>query len=342
MTASNPLLPDRSMRLDHWQAISGRRGLFEHARYSRPRFEHGYCLDDNGRALVIVSRAASCGIEFPAALRQTSFEYVMEASSKRVWRNRLSADGVWESGASDDAVGRGLWGLGAAAAWWPDEEGRVRAANRLVKSLGFESHWWHPRAYALLGFTAAHRALTEPKVKDAISRLAAQLPRPRVGDGWLWPEPRLRYDNARLPEALIASGGALEDEAMIADGLNLLNWLTDQEMGSWGFSFTPAHGRGPDDVQPGFDQQPLEAWAMADASVRATEVSDDKGWMSAAHLAVTWFLGENDRRISLYNSESGGCFDGLTEDGVNLNQGAESTLSALGALLALLKPVGAP
>lgn len=330
------------MRLDHWRALSGGRGLFEHARYSRPRFEHGYCLDDNGRALVVVSRAASCGLEFPAALRDRSFEFVMEATSKRVWRNRLSTDGVWESGSSDDAVGRGLWGLGAAAAWWPDEAGRSRATKRLQSSLGFDSPWWHPRAYGLLGLVAAHRAIAAPKLKDAVSRLAVQLPRPRVGEDWVWPERRLRYDNARLPEALIASGAVLEDPEMIDDGLALLSWLIDQEMGNWGFSFTPAEGRGPEDEQPAFDQQPLEAWAMADAAVRAAEVTRDHGWMSAAHLAVTWFMGENDQRIRLYDSESGGCFDGLTEDGVNLNQGAESTLSALGALLALLKPVGAP
>jgi hypothetical protein len=134
----------------------------------------------------------------------------------------------------------------------------------------------------------------------------------------------------------------LDDVGMVEDGLALLRWLVERELGQWGFSFTPAEGRGPGGEQPGFDQQPLEAWAMADASVRAAELTGDPNWMAIAELSVAWFLGENDRRSMIYDSSSGASFDGLTEAGVNENQGAESTLAALGALLALEKPVGAP
>ncbi|CAN5187727.1 glycosyl transferase [soil metagenome] len=332
----------RPIRLDHLRALGGRRGLFEHARYTRPRLEHGYCLDDNGRALVLVCRAESCHIPFPNTLRDRAFEYVMEASSPRVWRNRLSVDEVWETGASDDAVGRGMWGLGVAASWWPEEEGRERASGRLRHALGFQSRWWHPRAYALLGLTAAVRASDEPALTEAIARHARHLPRPQRETSWMWPEPRLRYDNARLPEALIASGAVLEDSGLVDDGLALLRWLVGKELGQWGFSFAPTGGRGPEDRQPAYDQQPLEAWAMADAAVRALETTGDAEWLGVARLAASWFLGANDQGLKIYDNESGGCFDGLTGDGVNLNQGAESTLSALGALLALRKPVGAP
>jgi hypothetical protein len=158
----------------------------------------------------------------------------------------------------------------------------------------------------------------------------------------MWPEPKLRYDNARLPEALIAAGAAIEDDNLIDDGLVLLRWLIETEVGKWGFSFAPTDGRGPQDSKPAFDQQPLEAWAMADAAVRAMEVTGDRGFLDVAELGVAWFLGANDQRITLYDVDSGGCFDGLTADGVNLNQGAESTLAALGAILALRKPIGAP
>lgn len=332
----------RPIRFDHLRALSGRHGLFEHARYSRPRVDHGYCLDDNGRALVVVCRAESCELPFPLALRNPSFDYVMEAAQSGVWSNRLSADGVWEAGASDDAIGRGIWGLGAAAGWWPEDEGRERALRRLRHSLAFESHWWHPRAYALLGLTAAFQVSREPALADAIARHARHLPRPQRGAAWIWPEQRLRYDNARLPEALCAAGAALEDSAMIDDGLALLRWLVGKELGQWGFSFAPTGGRGPEDRQPAYDQQPLEAWAMADAAVRALEITGDGEWLGVARLAASWFLGANDQGLKIYDNESGGCFDGLTGDGVNLNQGAESTLSALGALLALRKPVGAP
>jgi hypothetical protein len=336
----NPTRP--AVRLDHLRVLSGRRGLFEHAHYSRPRYEHGYCLDDNGRALVIICRAAACGIQFPDDLAGRAFDYVMEASSRRIWRNRLNVEGVWESGASDDAIGRAIWGLGAAAGWWPEEERRERAAHRLRASANFRSHWWRPRAYALLGLCAAHDSVPGLNLTSAINDLASDLPRAQADAEWIWPERRLTYDNARLPEAFLTAGMALENYDMIEDGLALLTWLAEREQGKWGFSFTPTEGRGPEDEQPGFDQQPLEAWAMADAATKAAEVTGDPTWIATAQLAVSWFLGQNDKRSVLYDSGSGAGYDGLTEIGVNENQGTESTLAALGAMLALHKPVGSP
>jgi hypothetical protein len=129
---------------------------------------------------------------------------------------------------------------------------------------------------------------------------------------------------------------------LVSEGLRLLEWLVETEIGEHGFSFAPVAGRFLSHQKPSFDQQPLEAWAMADACVRAAEVTGDPGWMVPAGVAVSWFLGANDQRTGLYDARSGGCCDGLTAEGVNVNQGAESTLAALGALLALRRPVDAP
>ncbi|MGH8957798.1 MAG: glycosyltransferase [Acidimicrobiia bacterium] len=325
---------------DHVIGLSGRYGLFEHARRSQPRLDHGYCLDDNGRALVVVARATASGIHFPSAPRDRCLDFVLQAQEGG-WKDRQSTEGAWNLIASDDAIGRGIWGLGSAASWWPEDSGRDRAERGLRRSLDFDSEWWRSCAYALLGFTAFDAVRPDPIVSETIARLSKRLPRPRRGK-WLWPEARLRYDNARLPEALIGSGQALDDQNLVGDGLLLLEWLVETEIGKHGFSFTPVAGRSISHRKPSFDQQPLEAWAMADACVRAAEVTGDAGWLVPAGVAVAWFLGENDRGIAVYDSELGACCDGLTADGLNLNQGAESTLSALGALLALKRPATAP
>ncbi|HEX2420865.1 MAG TPA: glycosyltransferase, partial [Acidimicrobiia bacterium] len=198
-------------------------------------------------------------------------------------------------------------------------------------------------AYALLGFASLHATHPDAVLEGSIARLAAKLPLPRRQRyQWVWPEDQLRYDNPRLPEALLASGHALSDPRLVNQGLLLLEWLVETEIGEHGFSFTPVGGRSASHRKPSYDQQPLEAWAMADACVRAAEVTGDTGWLVPADKAVTWFLGQNDQLIALYDSESGACCDGLTPEGVNLNQGAESTLSALGALLALRRPHAGP
>jgi hypothetical protein len=169
-----------------------------------------------------------------------------------------------------------------------------------------------------------------------LRRSAVSLPRDR-GGVWAWPEPRLTYDNARLPEALISAGSALGDTSMTDDGLALLDWLAEEELGDDGFSFTPVAGRGPGERGPAFDQQPLEAWAMADACLLAYTVTHDPIWASRVEAAGQWFLGRNDVGVPLFDPSTGACFDGLTPVGVNENRGAESTLAALGGLQALTR-----
>ena len=325
---------------DHVIDLIGRNGIFEHAKETQPRLEHGYSLDDNGRALVVLARASACGIDFPSRSRNRCLWFVLGAQEGG-WKDRQTTEGVWNRSASDDAIGRAIWGLGAAAARWPEELGRMRAEEALMRSLDFDSAWWRPVAYASLGFLAFNAVEPSQAVAEALARLSQKLP-PGHDEGWLWPEGPLRYDNARLPEALIGCGSALDDPQLVNEGLRLLEWLIETEIGQHGFSFAPVAGRFVSHRKPSFDQQPLEAWAMADACVRAAEVTGDPGWLVPAGVAVSWFLGANDKRAGLYDPRSGGCCDGLTAEGLNLNQGAESTLAALGALLALRRPGNAP
>ncbi|HJQ77612.1 MAG TPA: glycosyltransferase [Acidimicrobiia bacterium] len=314
------------VRWDHLRRLTGPHGLFEHARYETPRLGHGYTTDDNARALVVLSRAGSD----PAGLRPY-LDFVLAARTGEGWHNRMSVDGGWtDRVGSDDATGRAVWGL-AEVISAGHEDKRVESA--IVDGLGMSSRHLRATAYLLLGAAAAHRAGIAAAGRALRSGLS-RLPMPTAGR-WFWPEPRLTYANARVPEALIRAGAALDDAVVIDLGLTMLEWLVGIEWGETGFSFTPVRGRGPGERGPAFDQQPIEAWAMVDACAAAAAVDRSGEWETLMQHAAMWFLGSNDGGVPLYDHETGAGFDGLTADGVNLNRGAESTLAALGSVWSL-------
>jgi hypothetical protein len=165
-----------------------------------------------------------------------------------------------------------------------------------------------------------------------VTDYAAGLAGPNGDAAWPWPEPRLTYANAVLPEAMIATGVALEDETLRQRGLDLLAWLVDYETADGHLSPTPAGGRGPGDPRPGFDQQPIEISSIADACARAACVDPSPIWPDTVRAAAAWFDGANDAGLTMWDPQTGGGFDGLHADGVNQNQGAESTLAVLSTL----------
>ncbi len=319
------------VRFDHLLRLTTDRGLMEHADHDRPRLRHGLCTDDNARALVVLGRAAGLG-----DAEHTAFDsYLTFVEQGRIaggWRNRQTVAGEWsDDGATDDTHGRALWGLGVAARNAPDADSRARAAAAFASGADLDSH--HPLAvaYAALGAIDA-TAAAAAGAAEQLERAARLLPRPRPGS-WRWPSDRLTYDNARIPEALIGAGSTLGEDAMVDEGLALLDWLVVEETGEAGFSFAPVEGRVAGDQRPGFDQQPIEAWAMADACARAAVLTGDPSWERHRAAAVDWLLGRNDVGVVMYDTDTGAGFDGLTPTGVNLNRGAESTLAALGTLL---------
>jgi hypothetical protein len=321
--------PDPPLPLDHLCRLTGRFGLFEHARLDRPRVSHGYTTDDNARALVVL--ASMRGDQNPDL--SPYLDFVVAGRVPGGWRNRMSSRGRWtDHGGEDDAHGRALWGLAHAVS---SASGAERALEAFLAGLDFSSP--HPRAnaYAALGAATAFASCADDRPIEVFLRtVAAHLPRGGKG-AWAWPEPRLSYANARLPHAMIAAGRALDDRSMIEDGLSLLDWLSVVEYGDQGFSFTPVAGRGSGERGPAFDQQPIEAWAMADACLLASMVDGASEWDRRLQAAGEWFLGRNDAGVALFDPETGAGFDGLQRDGVNQNRGAESTLAALGALTAM-------
>ncbi len=334
-------LPDA--RFEHLEAMTTPDGLFEHALLTEPRRDHGYCLDDVSRGLVVVVRDPDPN----ARVREMVSAYLRFTAEAQdgngAFHNRRNTDRQWTDTPSvDDHWGRALWAVGTTAAL---TKGSVRDQALAVAASGMRvrSPWPRAMAYAALG--AAEVMVSVPGDRAARELLVdarSLLGRPRIAHGWAWPEPRLTYANAVLPEALIAIGRALNDEAVMAHGLELLRWLLDLQTIDGHISVVPAGGCAPGDSLPGFDQQPIEVSALAEACWRAHAATADPQWLDAVVLCAEWFLGANDVGLTLYDATTGGCADGLHETRINRNQGAESTLAALATLQLARRPALVP
>lgn len=298
--------------LAHLLRMTDAVGLHEHARYASPRLEHGYCVDDNARAVVVLARD---GRDVAADLQARYLAFVREAQARDgTFHNRRRPDRRWSDppGVADH-WGRALWALGCVGA---DLAHVLSAAARAAFLRGSRHRSPHPRAmaYAALG-GAALLGTVEDRERDLVALLlrdaAAIIGGPRGEPSWPWPQPRLTYANARLPEALIAIGTALSDEGALGDGLELLGWLTDAETAGDIMSFTPVGGWARGEPRPGFDQQPIEAWAMADAAARAWQATGDAAWATVVDRCAGWFLGRNDGGVPLVDERTGGGCDGL-------------------------------
>jgi hypothetical protein len=318
----------------HLISMTDRRGTFEHALFSEPRPEHGYCSDDMARVLVVATRdrghASGMG-----PLAMLSLRFLQDAlDSQGKCRNRMNRSGVWEDvPALDDCWGRTIWGLGTAASRSNDHLIRHLSTRGLQRAMRQRSPWPRAMAFAALGATEALRAdpgnvLARTLLSDAADAMTG----PSQDAEWPWPEPRLTYANATIPEAMIAAGSALGRPALLRSGLDLLEWLLTRETRGGHLSVTPAGGSAPHDRGPGFDQQPIEVAALADACARALAVDGNRRWMDGITAAADWFHGDNDGGVLMWDPQTGGAFDGLQQEGVNLNQGTESTLALLSTL----------
>lgn len=315
--------------LRHLIRMTGPDGIAEHARFAQPRWELGVCTDDVGRALAMAScrpRSSSALLIVEASLRFLERAHMKDG----VFHLRLLPGSGWTSDLpSDDANGRAIYGLGVAAARAPWPRVRREAAVLFHEATAFRSPYPRATAYAALGAAellnvdGAHEGAAA-MVADA----ATTLPAPRDGS-WPWPEPRLSYANALIPEALIAIGRARGNQVSIDQGLELLLWLLEVETTAGRFSFTPTGGWALGEPRPGFDQQPIEAASMADACARAFGATGDPVWLAGVERAAAWFIGRNDTGSPMWDRDTDGGFDGLQRDGVNRNEGAESTIALL-------------
>ncbi len=340
-------LPD--VNLNHLRRMTDSTGLFQHAVFSFPNFDHGYCLDDNARALVLTSLLEEINGEAEgetAELARTYAAFIHHAfdRAKGRFRNFMRFDRQWmEETGSEDSHCRALWGLGTCVGRSHDHGFQNWSAELFERALPAVLEMQSPRAwaFALIGMHEYQRRLPGVRsVYETRSELATrllELYKRQSAPDWPWFEPILAYGNAKLPHALIVSGRGLKNDEMLQTGLDTLKWLSKQQTDERGY-FAPI---GSDGFYPRggsrsmFDQQPVEAHATLSACLEAFLATNDRQWLEEAWKAFDWFMGTNKVGLPLYDAATGGCCDGLHVDRVNRNQGAESTLSFLLSLAEL-------
>ena len=329
------------------QRMTDDTGMFQHAVYSMPDPKHGYCIDDNARALI--------GALLHAQLREydervvplhrylTFLTYAFN-EDKRRFRNFMSYDRRWlEDEGSQDSQGRTLWALGLAVSLAPTDSVRELAQNLFQKALPAIEDFQHLRswAFALIGLEEYLKKVDDDDyAKQLRNKYACKLfdvYQSHATDDWPWWEDLVTYDNAKLPHAMLLSGKAMKRYDMMGAALKSLKWLISIQTAEAGhFSIIGNQGwlrKGS--TRAKFDQQPLEAYAMVHGCLTAANITGDSTWADWARWCFEWFRGQNDMGVPLYHSETGGCQDGLCQDGPNKNQGAESILAYLLSVLEL-------
>jgi len=345
------------LKLDHINALTDDTGILQHAIFTIANRGEGHTTDDNARALIftvmleqtLLGERAKAGKEKANLLvadfsaRYLSFlEHAFNPAMGR-FRNFLGYDRQWnETAGSEDCHGRALWALGTVLGRSQDQGCRGAAGRLFEFSLPAAVEFGSPRAwaYSLLGIqeylTAYPGDRDVQKVRSTLSRRLLEMYESIRRPDWKWFENVLAYGNARLPQSLLLVGAACSDDRMISAGLESMDWLSKTQYCEVNRHFVPIgsqgfYRRGGEKAR--FDQQPVEAAGAVSACLQAYRVTADSRWRNEAWSAFNWFLGDNDLQLPLYDSVTGGCRDGLHPDRANENQGAESTLSFLMALL---------
>ena len=337
------------INLKHLCLMTDDTGVIQHAKFTVPNRSDGYCVDDNARALIVATRAHDLNKADPsvADLSATYLSFLDDAFNPDTgrFRNFMSYERKWlEEVGSEDSHGRALWALGVMAGWGRSS-GQVAVATELFNNaLPALETFGDSRAIAfpILGIQAYLRRNDDDQrvwelMQTLGDRLSSRFTQYATED-WNWHEDLLTYDNARLPQALMACGRAIQNDDMVSLGIDVLEWLRDVQLNPSGGWFAPVGNQGwfpKSGSKAQYDQQPLEAAAMIGACIEAYECTQGEEWIRLANTCFNWYLGKNDQQSKLYDHASGGCRDGLQQDGVNENQGAESTLSYILSLLAL-------
>ena len=340
------------LKLNHLTRLTDDTGMLQHSIFTIPNRGEGYTTDDNARALILAVVMEQvdkdhCGrADSPIPSSSSRYLAFLEHAfnpAKGRFKNFLRYDRRWnEPVGSEDCHGRALWALGTVLGR-SEDQGLRGAAGRLFEfSLPAAVEFTSPRAwaYTLLGVQEYLNSYPgdrdAQKVRSVLSLRLLEMYNSIRSPDWKWFESVLAYGNARLPQALLLVGSACSDDRMTSAALEALDWLSAEQHCEINGHFVPIGSQGfyrQGGEKARFDQQPIEAAGAVSASLQAYRVTGDNRWRSEAWSAFSWFLGDNDLQLSLYDSTSGGCRDGLHPERANENQGAESTLSFLITLL---------
>jgi glycosyltransferase involved in cell wall biosynthesis len=336
------------LKLDHLRRMTDDTGMLQHALFTLPNYREGYTVDDNARALMVSVLADELGHSEASEIvsRYLSFIcYAFNGETKR-FRNFMDYQRDWlEASGSDDSHGRTLWALGTLLGR-SNTPGLQSMAGRLFEqALPAILTTTSPRAwaFALIGIHEYLRRYDGDRrasqVREELAGRLLTLYQANRSDKWCWFEESLSYCNATLPHAFLMCGQSIPNRTMNDAALESLTWLADiQRDKTNGGHFVPIgsngfYPRGGERAR--FDQQPVEAQTMVSACLEAYRITGDKNWYKEARLAFDWFLGRNDLNLPIYDPTTGGCRDGLHADRPNENQGAESSLAFLQAILEL-------
>lgn len=340
--------------LDHMRVLTDGTGILQHSRFGLPDRDHGYCTDDNARALIVSLMAQhvlrDAGETIPLSYRYLGFLQHAFNAEKGRFRNFMGYDRAWqEEVGSEDSHARAMWALGTTVLDAPTQGMAASAVTLFEEALPVTLEFTAPRsiAYAMLGVDAYLRRFSgASEARRARAHFAEQLYsmyRANAAPDWQWPENIATYANGLIPHALIQAGARMDRGDMVSTGLRSLRWLMDRQTDPRGH-FVPIGCRGwlvRGGGQARFDQQPIEAEHMIGALLEAHHMTNDRRWLDDARRCFEWFLGRNDLQQPIADQATGGCRDGLAAEGVNQNQGAESTLSWLHSLMRLHIAIGA-
>jgi glycosyltransferase involved in cell wall biosynthesis len=330
------------LKLSHLLRMTDSTGLFQHAIFSIPNFSEGYCTDDNARAFVLAVLLGELGEE-PESVRTLATTYAaflhhaFDVKVKR-FHNHLSFDRRWlDAQGSEDCQARALWALGMGVGRSPYRSFQIMAGQLFALALPALTEFTSPRAWAF-GLIGIHEYLRRlggdslvNQTRETLTFRLMELLERNCQPDWCWFERELSYDNAKLAHALILSGHATGQPAVLERGLKALRWLTELQTSENGH-FRPIGTNGfyrRGGPRANFDQQPIEAQSTVSACLDAYRATSDFWWYEQAQRAFDWYIGWNDLGLELYSAETGACRDGLHLDRVNGNQGAESTLAFL-------------
>lgn len=334
-----------TLRLDGLRALTDETGMFQHTKYSTIDRKEGYTTDDNARALIAALRYRQIYRDRDALrLADTYLTFLlhMQRTDGR-FHNLLGFDrGFQDDVGSEDCIGRALWASGYMLCTDAPEDMKHVAKEIFDRGLPSSYSFTSPRAWAftILGLHHYHKAFPyDQNIQDSIGLFAIRLVgryRLEAVENWRWFEPYLTYANPRLPQALFAAYESAKEPTYLKVAQSSLDFLTEVQM--VGDMFIPIGSKGwfsRNFERAFYDQQPIEASCMVGAALGALNSTGDERYKKIAQIAFVWYHGKNTRDVIIYNRETGTCYDGITSDGLNQNQGAEATLSYYLAYLKL-------